>query len=296
MVEGGLGLAEQLPHQVRKGLGDSGVRHVVPILVELPLQEVAMVLAHGHFEGAGQGGLPGTGRSFDEHQLSRAGRRRPEAGVKGADFALSAVQPLGAAQRPRPVAVCQEEGGDAAGRLPLVATQGQIAHQPEGALIALVRVLGEQLHDHVAERRRQGRVRRVRRKGHPRQVAVHPLQRVRGREGQRAGQQPVECDAQRVEVAPAVRPVPRATRLLGGDEGEGPEAGLRRRFAFALAGRLFGQIQVGEADLLVLRRPEDALGREGQVNDVAMEPREGMGAGDRQGEEVIERQALARSQ
>ena len=119
-----------------------------------------------------------------------------------------------------------------------------------GALVALVGYLGEQLEDDVGDHAGQRRAQRVGRRGRARHVAVHPADGVVGLEGQAAGEQLVEGDAERVEIRAAVdRPVHPPGLLRGHvrqralDQPGGPRGGL-------LAGDTRGGAEVGDLDLV----------------------------------------------
>ncbi len=80
-------------------------------------------------------------------------------------------------------------------------------------------------------------------------VAVHPLHRIGGREGQRAGQHLVERDAERIEVAAGIDRAVHAPGLLGRHVGERAGDDLGRLGRLPLARQARGDAEAGEPDL-----------------------------------------------
>ena len=125
----------------------------------------------------------------------------------------------------------------------------QIDRETGGGLVAVLGILGEELHHDRRERRRDARDPLVGRRRLPGDVAMHPFHRIGGGEGQFAGQHLVEGDAQGVEVAAEIdRPVHPAG-LFGGHVGERPGDHLRRRRGLALARQTRGNAEAHEPDL-----------------------------------------------
>ena len=82
----------------------------------------------------------------------------------------------------------------------------------------------------------------------PGDVAMDPLHRIGGGEGQRPRQHLVEGDAQRIEIAPGIdRPV-HAAGLLGRHVGERPGDHLGRLGGLALARQTRGDAEAGQPD------------------------------------------------
>ena len=96
----------------------------------------------------------------------------------------------------------------------------QIFCQRAGVLVAILGVLGQQLHHQVRDQERQPRAPGVRRLGPADEVAVEQLHHVVGHEGQGAREELVEHDAERVEIAAAIDDPIHATGLLGREIGE----------------------------------------------------------------------------
>ena len=136
-------------------------------------------------------------------------------------------------------------------RLPFRQAAPKIALDAGGGLVALLGGLGEQLHDDRRDAARNASDPLAGRHRLPRDVAVHPLHRIGGRERQRPGEHLVERDAERVEIAAGIdRPVHPAG-LLGRHVGERAGDDLGRRGRLALARQARGDAEAGEPDLAV---------------------------------------------
>src|SRR5215471_17711001 len=93
-------------------------------------------------------GLANAGVSRNEHQLrSAAGYHPLEGGQQGVDFGCSSVQFLGNQQPVRRVVFTKQKFVDAVLPFPLSKAATKITLRAGCRLIALLRSLGEQLHD-----------------------------------------------------------------------------------------------------------------------------------------------------
>ncbi len=101
-------------------------------------------------------------------------------------------------------------------------------------LVSLVRGLGEQLHDDRRDCARDRFAALGGRHGLSCDVAVHPLERLGSREGQTAGQQFVQGDAERIEVAAGIDGPIHAAGLFGGYVSKGARDDSRRLGCLAL--------------------------------------------------------------
>ena len=120
-------------------------------------------------------------------------------------------------------------------QLPFRQALPQIDRETRGGLVAILGILGEELHHDRRQRRRDARDPLVGRRRLAGDVAVHPFHRIGGGEGQFAREHLVEGDPQGVEIAAEIdRPVHPAG-LFGGHVGERPGDHLRRRRGLALA-------------------------------------------------------------
>ncbi len=163
--------------------------------------------------------------------------------------------------------------------------------QAEGALVALLGGLGEQLeHDlgeAAVESRGRARAAGLRRLG---DVAIDPLDGVAGLEGQGASQHLVEGDAEGVQVGPLVEPAVHAARLLRRHVGE-------RALDEAVVGELLGSAvgeggdaEIGDLHLAGVGVVEQVLGLDVLVDDVVpVELGERGGEAEGEGEEALDR-------
>ena len=162
---------------------------------------------------------------------------------------LPAVELLRNEQSVRHVVSAGQERLDAAVPPPLRQALPEIGRKTCGGLVAVLGILGEELHHDRRKRPRDARdpfAGRCRLSG---DVAVHPFHRVGGGEGQFARQHLVEGDPERVEIAAGVdRPIHPAG-LFGGHVGERPRDHLRRRRGLALAWQARGDAKAHEPDL-----------------------------------------------
>jgi len=141
--------------------------------------------------------LPDAGMSRDEHQpRCAAGDDLVEGGEQRSDLALASVQSLWHEQPIGAVLLAQRKLVDGVSGLPVMQAAPKVALEAHSSLVSLLRCLGEQLHD---DRGDGGgdllepcpRWRRL-----SRDVAVHPLHRVAGGEGEASGEDLVERDPQ----------------------------------------------------------------------------------------------------
>ena len=142
----------------------------------------------------------------------------------------------------------QRERIDATMRLPFRQAAPKIGFQAGGSLVALLGVLGEELHNDGRQRLGDcgaitGRCRLAC------NVAVDPLQRVGGGKRQRARKHLVQGDAQRVEIAAGVNRAIHAAGLFGRHVGEGAGNDLRRRGRLRLARQLGCNPESGQPDV-----------------------------------------------
>ncbi len=150
-------------------------------------------------------GLADAGIAGDQHELSGSvGHNTVEGGEQRVDLALPAVQFLRDHQPIRRVLRGKREWVDAAMRLPLRQALPQIGLNPGGGLIALLCILGQQLHYDCRElgwHRRNPLVGRCRLSGN---VTVDPFQWISCGKRQHPGQHLVETDAERVQIATCI--------------------------------------------------------------------------------------------
>ena len=197
-----------------------------------------------HYRGFADAGITG-----DEHEFGGAlGHDPVERRKQRIDLALPPVQLLRDQQSVRRVVRAQREWIDATMRLPFRQAPPKIGFQARGGLVALLGVLGEELHDDGGQRLGDcgaiaGRYRLTC------DVAVDPLQRVGGSKRQHARKHLVQGDAQRVEIAAGIDRAIHAPGLFGRHVGEGAGNDLRRRGRLALARQPGRDAEAGEPDV-----------------------------------------------
>src|SRR5258707_8292129 len=173
-----------------------------------------------------------------EHELWRTLRHDTVEGCEQyVDFALSPVQFLRDQQSVRRVVLGQKEWIDATVRLPFRQAPPKIGFQAGGGLVALLRVLGEELHDDG--RQRFGDCGAIARRCRLAcNVEVDLLQGVGGGNRQQARKYLVQGDAKRVKITATINRAIHATGLLGRHIGERARNDLRRRGRLALVRQL----------------------------------------------------------
>jgi hypothetical protein len=230
----GLALPEQPADEALERLRQGGVRDVALVLIELAGREQPARRDERLVQLVHHRRLTGPRVAGDEDQLRRAALDDAvERHEQRLDLALAPVQPLRDEEPARGVALGERKVVDATPQLPLREAAREVALDAGRRVVALLRGLREELH-HDRGDHRWDFARPVRRRhGLPRDVAVHPFHRIRGREGERAGEHLVEHHAKRVEIAPRVdRPV-HPPGLLG----RPPRRGTARPTVTPRAGR-----------------------------------------------------------
>ena len=241
-----LALAQKRADEALESLGQGGVWDVALVLVELTRREQAARRDEGLVELVHDRGFADTGIPGYEHELCCAIRYDPVEGAKQRlDLVLPAVKLLRRHETVRHVVSAERERLYAAMRLPFREALPQIDRETRGGLVAVLGVLGEELHHDRRERPRDARDPLVGRHRLAGNVAMHPFHRIGSSERQFARQHLVERDAQRVEIAAGIdRPVHPAG-LFGGHVGERPGDHLRRRRHLALAWQARGDAEAG---------------------------------------------------
>ena len=186
------------------------------------------------------GRLADAGISRDQDQLRRAAPDDAiERGEQGFDLALSPVQQLWNQEAVRIVVLAEAEVFDPALLFPCGKAALKIALEAGRGLIAFLRRLGEQLHDDRRDDARHIFDPFGRRYRPSRNVAMYPFHRIGRCKRQRAGEHPVKCDAERVQVAAGIDRAIHPSGLFGRHIGEGAGDGFGRigRLPFARKAR-----------------------------------------------------------
>lgn len=286
----GVGAREEVLHELTDGLGDRRVRDVALELVELAADEEALPLQHGPVQLVDHRRLADARVAADQDQLHaprvpHAMERVEERGHRR----LAAIEALRDLKPRRDVVLSERE------RLgPVTATALQVGAQATCALVAILGHLGHELQHDRREHGRDLRPSLVRRPRRLRDVRVEPLQRVFAGERERARQELVERDPQRVEVRAVVHGAVHAPGLLRRHVAGRPLDEVDRRRVDVLHLLEGGAAEVD--DLHRARgRDQDVAGLQVPVNhaeavDVLEDPRERDG----QIEEGPDREGLAR--
>ncbi len=213
-----------------------------------------------------------------EHDLRAARRGALEDGDEPLFLALAAVELLGDLEIGGGVVRAGEEIPDGASCLELRHALFEIGDQAIGGLITVLRVLGEELHDHGGD----GRVHRgadaVRGLGRDGNVAVDERHRVDGVEREAAGEHLVQGDTERVHVGPVVDRAVHAPCLLGRNVGQCAFEAARAGEDRVVAAEARGDVEVGELDCARGGVDVDVRRLDVAVNDVlAVEGAEDLG-------------------
>ena len=172
----GLTLPQQVPDEALKRLGERHIRDVALVLVALAGGEQAARRHERLVQLVDDGGFADAGVPGDQHQLRRAARHDAvEGGEQRFDLARAPVEFLGQHQPVGRVVGAQREGVDPTLRLPGRQTAPQIMLHPGRGLVAVLRRLGQQLHDDGRDRAGDLRHPGGGRHRLAGQVAVHPL-------------------------------------------------------------------------------------------------------------------------
>nr|WP_231906458.1 hypothetical protein [Cupriavidus gilardii] len=284
-----LGLAEQLANQRLECLGHGCVRLGALVLVELADREGGGRRREGLAQCVDQRGLADTGIAGDQHHPALA--RIGDVGISGFELRQLGVAAIESFAEAESFGRFARPGGKRPNRpvgLPLRQATGKIGCQPARALVAVARALAEQFHHDVGELRRHRFTPVHGRSRLPGQMAMDPFRRARCGQGQRAREQFVKRDAQRVQVASLVDAPMDAAGLLRCHIGERAE-----RWGFVsriLAGR-HRDAEAGQAGG-ARRRIEHDVSR----TDIPVKPsrlvhlRNGGGQRDRDGQESLDGQ------
>ncbi len=235
MAYGLLALGEYLTDQGLEGLCQGRIRDVGLVLVEFAGREQPMRRNDCLVQLVYHGGLANAGIPGDEHERRRPIAQDPvEGGEQGGDLGPPPIELLRDQQSLRRVVRAQWERIDAAIRFQFSEAPPKIGFHAGGRLVALLSVLGEELHGQKRQRfRDSGTITRRRRLAG--NVAVHPLEGIGGGKRQRARQHLVHSDAQRVQVAPGINRPIHPARLFGRHIGQRTGNDLRRRGRLRLA-------------------------------------------------------------
>jgi len=159
------------------------------------------------------------------------------------DLALPAVELLQDQKPVRYVATAKRKWLDPAIRLPFRQSPPQISLDARGGLVAFLGSLGEELHHDCREQRREARDPFVGRYRLSRDMAVHPLHRIGGGEGELPRQHFVKGDTQSIEIAAGVHRAVHSAGLFRRHVGERSRDRLRRRRGLTLARQTRGNAE-----------------------------------------------------
>ncbi|XXX54533.1 hypothetical protein WMF19_41990 [Sorangium sp. So ce124] len=166
------------------------------------------------------GGLSGARGSWHEHEQPLAGAHVAEGASQRRQLGVASLHVSADRESTGNVVHPQDQGREGLRSPEALTERGQVAQQPVVALVALVRILREQLgHELCEDWRHVGRQLRDERSalGH---VRVSPADGIARRERQLARQHLEERDAQRIVVCSVIGAAVEAARPLRRDVGE----------------------------------------------------------------------------
>ena len=267
----GVARAQDVAHEALECLGQSGVRDVLRILVELPGREEAPRRDEHFVELVDHRGFADTGEPGDEHQ---PGGALSDDALEGShqrfDLALAPVQPLRDDQTVRRVLGAQREGLDAACRLPGQKTPPKVNRETGGRLVATLGGLGEELHHDRGQAARDALDPLVGRDRLPGDMAVDPLHRISGRERQHPREHLVEGNAQRIEIAAGVDRAVHSPGLFRCHVGERSGDHFGRLWSSMLSRQTRSNAEPGEPCALASRVHQDIRWLDVLVDDASL--------------------------
>ena len=210
-----IALRQNLLDEALEGLSQRGVRDVPFVLVEFAQREesarpenLRQRIDHRGFSHAGVAG------NQDEFCTALVGHPAKRGEQRG-DFLFPSIELFRDLQLVRHVLGAEGKQLNARIGFPSRQTTPQIGAQPNRRLEPILRSLGQQLHHDRRERLGNVLSPGLRRHGRPRDMAMHPLHRIAGREGRRSHEQLVERDAECVEIAARIDRASHPPGLLG---------------------------------------------------------------------------------
>ena len=231
-----LALPEQRADQALERLCEGRIGNVALVLVELARGEEPARRDELLVQLVDHGGLADAGIAGHEHHLGRALRDDAvERRQQDVDLALAPVELLGDEQPVRRVLGAERKRLDLTGGLQVREAPPQIECEPDGRLVAVLGGLGHELQHDGGELGRHRAHSLARRNRSPRDVAVHPLHRIAGGEGEGSGEHFEEGDSQRIEVAARIDGAVHPPGLFRRHVGERAGDHLRRRGRLVLA-------------------------------------------------------------
>ena len=188
-------ITADLTGQLAKGLDQTRVGRLLVVAIVLAGGKVAASTRDRPTHLVDQARFAHTRVTRDQHQHTAA-RDLGEGIHQDPRFPFAAVEVLGDAELVGGIVGAQRKGLDLAMVLPLVQALLQVGGQAHGALVAGLRVLGQQFQHDVGQDRGHGLVLFVGRHGNLGDVAVDQFQGVTGGEHGLAGQHLVEGHTQ----------------------------------------------------------------------------------------------------
>jgi hypothetical protein len=198
------GFAQDLADQVPERLPNRPVGRRAVELIKFARDEMTSPSRHRSHDLPDQRRLPDAGGAGDQHQQRAPGSDGVNGLGQRGDFGLSPVEALGNAQAVGHVAGSEGKTVATACRLTRLPKDRQIMRQTRGALVSVLRVLGEELHHQSGQGFRNGRVQLGWRAGQNRQVPVHELCRILKVERRPLRQHFVQRCAESIKVGASV--------------------------------------------------------------------------------------------
>ena len=169
----------ELLHQRAERVAQCRIGAVAAVLVALAAQVVTAPRHHRLVQRRHQRGLADARIAADQQQLAAPTAAAQEGVAQQGRLCLAADQALGDAEALGHVVAAEREVGDAALLLQLLKRLLQVEQQAMAALVARVRVFGEQLGDQRGKQRRDRRVELLQRRRQQRQLGVQQPPPVR---------------------------------------------------------------------------------------------------------------------
>ena len=269
-VEALLRLAEQLLDEAAKRPRECAVGVALLELIELALDQVRAFPHDRSAQFGDERRLADARVAGDQAHLRRAVRGAFEQLEERLHLRIAAVEPLRNLEPARDIGLTRfEPRNPAAAAEPLLAAL-QIGDEPVGALIPILRALGHELRHDRGERRRHVRIDVVRGGRLLADVAVHPLERIPGRERKRAGQELEQHHAERVVVGAVVDVASRAPGLFRREVRQRTFEPGREPGALPFVRQLRADAEVDQADVTGAEIDQHVPGHDVLVNQVLL--------------------------
>lgn len=225
-------------------LDEGGVGEVAAELVVFTGDEVAVLGGEGFVKFLDEGGFTDAGRAGEEDDFGGAVGDALGTVEEGGLLGGAAVKFVGDVEAVGEILLAEGEGGGELLVLPLLLALVEVVGEAEGGLVPVFGVFGHQFEDDLAEEGGDVVGVVVGRGWLLGDVAVDEGEGVGFGEGEAAGEELVEGDAEGVEIGTVVDGAVHAAGLLGGHVGEGAFEGVGVAERDVLAAELGGDAEI----------------------------------------------------